>query len=75
MHRNMVVLNNPWFMAKKMACGGHDKTDIYAYLKASYKITDDLNLSIRFPGDHPGIRKRTEQVPSSANLNTYTNLV
>jgi len=63
-------LNNPWFMAKKWL-RGHDKTDIYAYLKASYKITDDLTLSLRSQVTTWN-QKRTEQVPSSANLNTYT---
>ena len=63
-------LNNPWFMAKKWL-RTHDKTDIYAYLKASYKITDDLSLSLRSQVTTWN-QKRSEQVPSSANLNTYT---
>ncbi|MBW4891360.1 SusC/RagA family TonB-linked outer membrane protein [Mucilaginibacter sp. HMF5004] len=63
-------LNNPWFMADKWL-RGHDKTDIYAYLKLNYKITPDLNLSLRSQISTWN-QKRTEQVPSSANLNAYT---
>ncbi|MEO3403329.1 SusC/RagA family TonB-linked outer membrane protein [Mucilaginibacter sp. CAU 1740] len=63
-------LNNPWFMAKKWL-RGHDKTDIYAYLRLNYKITPDLNLSLRSQVSTWN-QQRTEQVPSSANLNAYT---
>ncbi|TDO20197.1 SusC/RagA family TonB-linked outer membrane protein [Pedobacter duraquae] len=63
-------LNNPWFMAKKWL-RGHDKTDVYAYLRLNYKITDDLNFSVRSQISTWN-QKRTEQVPASANLNAYT---
>jgi TonB-linked SusC/RagA family outer membrane protein len=63
-------LNNPWFMAQKWL-RGHDKTDIYAYLRLNYKITSDLNLSLRSQVSTWN-QQRTEQVPSSANLNAYT---
>ena len=63
-------LNNPWFMAKKWL-RGHDKTDMYAYLKLNYKISNDFNFSIRSQITTWN-QKRTEQVPSSANLNAYT---
>ncbi|PWK78301.1 TonB-linked SusC/RagA family outer membrane protein [Mucilaginibacter oryzae] len=63
-------LNNPWFMAKKWL-RGHDKTDIYAYLRLNYKITNDLNVSLRSQISTWN-QERTEQVPSSANLNAYT---
>lgn len=63
-------LNNPWFMADKWL-RGHDKTDIYAYLKLSYKITDDLTAAFRSQVTTWN-QKRTEDVPSSANLNAYT---
>lgn len=63
-------LNNPWFMAKKWL-RGHDKTDIYAYLRLNYKITKDLNVSLRSQVSTWN-QQRTEQVPSSANLNAYT---
>jgi TonB-linked SusC/RagA family outer membrane protein len=63
-------LNNPYFMADKWL-RGHDKTDIYGYLKLNYKITSDLNVSLRSQVTTWN-QKRTEQVPSSANLNAYT---
>jgi len=63
-------LNNPWFMAEKWL-RGHDKTDIYAYLRLNYKISKDLNLSLRSQVSTWN-QQRTEQVPSSANLNAYT---
>jgi TonB-linked SusC/RagA family outer membrane protein len=63
-------LNSPWFMAKKWL-RSHDKTDIYAYLKLNYKINNNLNLSLRSQITTWN-QKRTEQVPSSANLNAYT---
>lgn len=63
--------NSAWFMAKKWL-RTHNKTDIYAYLKLSYKLTDDIGLSIRSQVS-TWDQLRTEQVPSSANLNTYTN--
>lgn len=63
-------LNNPYFMAEKWL-RGHDKTDTYAYLKLNYKITDDLNVSVRSQVSTWN-QLRTEQVPSSANLNSYT---
>jgi len=63
-------LNNPWFMAQKWL-RGHDKTDIYAYAKVNYKFSEDLNLSFRSQVTTWN-QKRTEQVPSSANLNAYT---
>ncbi len=63
-------LNNPYFMAQKWL-RSHDKTDIYAYAKLNYKISNDLNLSLRSQITTWN-QTRTEQVPSSANLNTYT---
>ncbi|WP_050982042.1 TonB-dependent receptor domain-containing protein [Mucilaginibacter paludis] len=66
-------LNNPWFVAKKWL-RGHDKTDIYAYLKLNYKFNNDLNLSLRSQVSSWN-QKKTEQVPSSANLNSYTGII
>ena len=63
-------LNNPYFMAAKWL-RGHDKTDIYSYLKLNYKINNQLNLSIKSQVTTWN-QSRTEQVPSSANLNAYT---
>ncbi|OOQ60879.1 SusC/RagA family TonB-linked outer membrane protein [Mucilaginibacter pedocola] len=63
-------LNNPWFMAEKWL-RSHDKTDIYGYLRLNYKITNDLNVALRTQISTWN-QKRTEQVPSSANLNAYT---
>ncbi|MEI6586764.1 MAG: SusC/RagA family TonB-linked outer membrane protein [Sediminibacterium sp.] len=63
-------LNNPYFMADKWL-RSHDKTDIYAYLKLNYKISSDLNLSLKSQVTTWN-QSRSEQVPSSANLNSYT---
>jgi TonB-linked SusC/RagA family outer membrane protein len=63
-------LNNPYFMAQKWL-RGHDKTDIYGYLRLNYKITSDLTVALRSQIT-TWDQKRTEQVPSSANLNAYT---
>jgi TonB-linked SusC/RagA family outer membrane protein len=61
--------NSAWFMAKEWL-RSHNKTDIYAYLKLSYKVSDDLNLSIRTQVT-TWDQLRTEKVPPSTNLNTY----
>lgn len=61
--------NSAWFMAKKWL-RSHNKTDFYGYLKLNYKVTDDINLAIRSQVT-TWDQLRTEQVPSSANLNTY----
>jgi len=66
-------LNNPWFVAKKWL-RGHDKTDIYAYLKLNYQFNKDLSLSLRSTVTTWN-QKKTEQVPSSANLNSYTGII
>lgn len=63
-------LNNPYFMADKWL-HGHDKTDIYAYLKLNYKISNDFGVSFKSQITTWN-QSRTEQVPSSANLNAYT---
>lgn len=63
-------LNNPYFMAEKWL-RGHDKTDIYGYLKFNYKITNDLGVSLRSQITTWN-QQRSEQVPASANLNAYT---
>jgi len=61
--------NNPWFIADKWL-RSHDKTDINAYLKLTYKVAPYLNLSLR-SNVTTWNQLRTEQVPSSTNLNTY----
>ncbi len=66
-------LNNPWFIADKWL-RGTDKTDIYAYLKLNYAFTKDLNLAVRSTITTWNLKK-TEQVPSSANLNSYTGII
>jgi TonB-linked SusC/RagA family outer membrane protein len=63
-------LNNPYFMADKWL-RSHDKTDVYAYLKLNYKINQNFNLSFKSQVTTWN-QTRTEQVPSSANLNAYT---
>ncbi|MEI6087528.1 MAG: SusC/RagA family TonB-linked outer membrane protein [Bacteroidota bacterium] len=62
--------NSAWFMAKQWL-RSHDKTDIYGYIKASYKFSDALNLSVRSQLTTWN-QARTEKVPAGANLNTYT---
>ncbi|GGB07248.1 SusC/RagA family TonB-linked outer membrane protein [Puia dinghuensis] len=61
--------NSAWFMAERWM-RTHNKLDIYSYLKLSYKLTNDINLAIRSQVT-TWDQLRTEQVPSSANLNTY----
>jgi len=61
--------NSAWFMAQKWL-RSHNKIDFYGYLKLNYRVTDDLNLAIRSQVT-TWDQLRTEQVPSSANLNTY----
>lgn len=62
--------NSAWFMAKKWL-RSHDKTDVNGYVKASYKVNNDLNLSLRSQIS-TWSQLRTEQVPAGTNLNTYT---
>ena len=62
--------NSAWFMAQKWL-RSHDKTDINGYIKANYKVNNDLNLSLRSQIS-TWSQLRTEQVPAGANLNTYT---
>jgi len=62
--------NSAWFMAKKWL-RSHDKTDINGYVKASYKVNNDLSLNLRSQIS-TWSQLRTEQVPAGANLNTYT---
>lgn len=62
--------NSAWFMAKQWL-RSHDKTDIYGYVKASYKINDNLNISLRSQLTTWN-QTRTEKVPAGANLQTYT---
>jgi TonB-linked SusC/RagA family outer membrane protein len=61
--------NNPYFMAHEWL-RGHYKTDIYGYVKADYKITQDLVASLRtqFTGWN---LERTEKVPAGTILNQY----
>src|SRR5262249_40223051 len=61
--------NSAWFIADQWL-RSHDKTDIYAYLKLSYKINKDLNVSVRSQVTTWDML-RTEKVPASTNLNTY----
>jgi len=62
--------NSAWFMAKKWL-RSHDKTDINGYVKATYKVNSELSLNLRSQIS-TWSQLRTEQVPSGANLNTYT---
>jgi len=55
--------NNPYFMANEWL-RGHYKTDIYGYAKLNYKITDDLDLSLRTQATTWGAL-RTEKLPYS----------
>ncbi len=62
--------NSAWFMAKKWL-RSHDKTDIYGYVKASYKINNNINVNLRTQVT-TWDQLRTEKAPPSINLNTYT---
>lgn len=62
-------LNSPWFMAKEWL-RTHNKTDIYGYIKATYKFNQDLSMSIRSQISTWN-QIRTEKVPPSTNLNDY----
>lgn len=62
--------NSAWFIAKKWI-RTHDKTDINGYAKATYKFNDALSATLRTQVTTWSLL-RTEQVPSGANLNTYT---
>jgi TonB-linked SusC/RagA family outer membrane protein len=62
--------NSAWFMAKKWL-RSHDKTDVNGYIKASYKVNNDLSLNLRSQLS-TWSQLRTEQVPSGSNLKTYT---
>ncbi|WP_442590662.1 SusC/RagA family TonB-linked outer membrane protein [Pedobacter sp. AW31-3R] len=62
-------LNSAWFMAKEWL-RSHNKTDIYGFIKASYKFSDDFNLSLRSQVTTWN-QTRTEKVPPSTNLNDY----
>jgi TonB-linked SusC/RagA family outer membrane protein len=56
--------NNPYFMANEWL-RGHYKTDLYGYAKLSYKISDDLDLSVRTQATTWN-QLRTEKLPYSA---------
>lgn len=62
--------NSAWFIAKKWL-RSHDKTDINGYVKASYKFSNAVSLSLRTQVT-TWSQVRTEQVPAGINLNTYT---
>jgi TonB-linked SusC/RagA family outer membrane protein len=61
--------NNPYFMANQWL-RGHNKVDMYGYLKATYKITHDLEASLRTQVT-TWSQTRTEKVPAGTILNQY----
>ena len=61
--------NNPYFMAKEWL-HGHNKVDAYGYMKATYKFTKDLDLSLRTQVTTWN-QTRTEKVPAGTILNQY----
>ena len=61
--------NSAWFIADKWL-RTHNKTDVYAYLKLSYKVSPSINVSVRSQVT-TWSQLRTEIVPASTNLNTY----
>lgn len=61
--------NSAWFIAKKWL-RGKNKSDIYGYLKATYKFNNDLALSLRSQVTTWN-QTLTEQAPASVNLQTY----
>ena len=62
--------NSAWFIAKKWL-RSHDKTDINGYVRATYKFSNAVSLSLRSQITTWN-QVRTEQVPAGINLNTYT---
>jgi TonB-linked SusC/RagA family outer membrane protein len=62
--------NSAWFIAKKWL-RSHDKLDVNGYLKATYKFSNALSISLRSQVTTWN-QFRTEQVPAGINLNTYT---
>ncbi|WCT14622.1 SusC/RagA family TonB-linked outer membrane protein [Mucilaginibacter jinjuensis] len=62
-------LNNPYFVADKWL-KGRTKQTINGSLKLTYKFTPDLNLFVRTSLNTYN-ETNTEDVPASANLNTY----
>jgi len=61
--------NNPYFMAYQWM-HGHNKVDVYGYIKATYKFTKDLDLSLRTQVTTWN-QTRTEKVPAGTILNQY----
>ncbi len=62
-------LNNPYFMANEWL-RGHNKNDVYASMKFTYKVNKDINVSLR--SQVTGWNQtRTEKVPAGVGLNTY----
>lgn len=61
--------NSPWFEAKKWL-RGRDNQVVNGSLSVTYKFNNDLNAKLRTAIDNYN-NLATEQVPASANLNTY----
>ena len=61
--------NSAWFIAKKWL-RSHDKLDVNGYVKATYKFSNAVSLSLRSQFTTWN-QTRTEQVPAGINLNTY----
>jgi len=62
-------LNNPWFIADEWL-KGRQKQTINGSLKLTYKLTNDLNLSLRTSLNTYN-ENDTEDVPAGTNLNQY----
>ena len=61
--------NNPYFMAYQWL-RGHQKTDFFGSMRLTYKINQDLDISVRSQITTWN-QTRTEKVPSGTVLNTY----
>jgi TonB-linked SusC/RagA family outer membrane protein len=61
--------NSAWFIAKEWL-RTHNKTDIYGFARLSYKVNNEINLSVRTQVT-TWDQLRAEKVPASTNLNTY----
>lgn len=57
--------HNPWFMVKEWL-RGHHKNDIYGYISGNYKITDNLNATLRTQVTTYDLL-RSEKMPFSAH--------
>lgn len=64
-HAEYQRYHNPWFMVEEWL-RGHNKSDIYGYVSANYKLNDNLNITGRTQVTTYNLF-RTEKMPFSAH--------